>query len=419
MGPQYLYIFPTLGDFLAGRPDVAIQAFGDPRTTMATLPVGFWIQDHWQIAPGLSLDVGLRYDRQWLPSPFPETNRNAAPRLGLAWHPRGRSNWVLRAGAGLFYDRYPLAYLNDAVQKDGVHAFEQYLTGGLAAEAFALAQGGTMTAPQVGAGRSVYRPAPGFLSTYSRKMTVGIERKIDRDTTATAEFSDVRGIHLPRTRNAALTLPPQWDLEQTAESLHRGMSVTLNRRMSKEVSYLVSYNLSRTEDDASDYDEQPFDPRNLRADWAPSRQHQKHRVVVSGVFDLPNQDLHAPGSRFFKEALDRVTLAPVFSWGTGRPLNVLLTTDVYRTGAYPISARPAGVPRNSAFAPGTTALDLRLMKTIPVHHERAIVQFGAEAFNLVNHTNRLRVSPYDTATLGALVEAQSARQVQLMFQFEY
>jgi hypothetical protein len=59
------------------------------------------------------------------------------------------------------------------------------------------------------------------------------------------------------------------------------------------------------------------------------------------------------------------------------------------------------------------------MKTILVHHERARVQFGAEAFNLLNHTNRLRVSPYYTGTFGALVEAQNPRQVQLMFQFEY
>ena len=54
-----------------------------------------------------------------------------------------------------------------------------------------------------------------------------------------------------------------------------------------------------------------------------------------------------------------------------------------------------------------------------VLHERARVQFGAEAFNLLNHTNRLRVSPYYTGTFGALVEAQNPRQVQLMFQFEY
>jgi hypothetical protein len=47
------------------------------------------------------------------------------------------------------------------------------------------------------------------------------------------------------------------------------------------------------------------------------------------------------------------------------------------------------------------------------------VQFGAEAFDLLNHTNRLRVSPYYTNTFGALVEAQNPHQVQLKVQFEY
>ena len=59
------------------------------------------------------------------------------------------------------------------------------------------------------------------------------------------------------------------------------------------------------------------------------------------------------------------------------------------------------------------------MKTILVKHERTRVQFGLEAFNLLNHTNRLRVNAYYTDTFGALVEAQPARQVQIMFQFEY
>ena len=62
---------------------------------------------------------------------------------------------------------------------------------------------------------------------------------------------------------------------------------------------------------------------------------------------------------------------------------------------------------------------MRLMKTIKVMQERARWQFGIEAFNLMNHTNRLRVSPFYTNTFGAIVEAQNPRQLQLMVQFEY
>ena len=149
-----------------------------------------------------------------------------------------------------------------------------------------------------------------------------------------------------------------------------------------------------------------------------SRQHQEHRFTASGLFDLPIEDLKSAPT-WLREGFDGITLAPIFAWGSGHPLNPLLTTDAYATGAYPISARPAGFGRNSFFMPRTVSIDLRLMKTIKVMHERAKVQFGAEAFNLLNHTNRLRVSPYYTNTFGALVEAQNPRQVQLMFQFEY
>jgi hypothetical protein len=218
--------------------------------------------------------------------------------------------------------------------------------------------------------------------------------------------------------NAALTTPPQYDLEQTSSSAYQGLAVTLNRRLAKELTYLVSYNLSRTYDDASDYDEQPFNPSNLREDWALSRQHQEHRVTASGLFDLPVEDLKS-APNWLREGFDGITLAPIFTLGSGRPLNALLTTDAYRTGAYPISARPAGFGRNSFLTPRTVSFDLRLMKTILVLHQRAHVQFGPEAFNLLNHTNRLRVSQYYTSTFGALTEAQNPRQVQLMFQFEY
>jgi hypothetical protein len=244
-----------------------------------------------------------------------------------------------------------------------------------------------------------------FPSTYSRKVVIGAERRIDKDTTATVEYSNVHGLHLPRIRS---NYPDGYWLEQSSSSTYQGVSLTVNRRLSKEVAYLASYNYSATHDDASDYDEQPLDPRNTRLDWALSRQHQPHRVSFSGVFDL------------FEEGwLKDTGLTPMFTWGSGRPLNTLLTTDAYRTGAYPISARPLGFPRNAAWMPRTISLDARVMKTIKVKHERARFQFGVEAFNLLNHTNRLRVSPYYTSTFGGLIEAQIPRQVQLMAQLEY
>jgi len=413
-----VYVFPTLADFVAGRPDVFVQAFGKSPTQLTTLPVGAWLQDRWEVRRGLLVEMGVRFDRQKMPDGISASSANWAPRLGVAWRPDARIPLVLRAGAGLFYDRYPLAWLNDAIQKDGVRGFEQYLTGPGATAAFRLAAGGTLLAPLAGVGRSAYRTSGAFPSPYGRKLTAGAEYGIGRDTAITVEATQLSGFHLPRTRNIApLAAAPQYLLEETARSDYRGVSVSVNRRMSKEVAFLVSYSGGRTRDNGSDFDEFPQDQQDTRREWAYSRQHLAHRISASGVIEAPS---------FGTDWLERITLAPIWVFGTGRPLNALLTSDVYRSGAFPLSARPAGLGRNPYWTPGTRNLDLRVMKTIPLWHERAVLQFGAESFNLLNHSNPERVSAwYATpggarlASYGAPVESLPGRQVQFLMQLEY
>lgn len=386
-----IQIFPTFESFITGVPDVSIQAFGDPHTQINTIPLGFYAQDSWQVGKGLTVDFGARYDYQRMPEAIPSTTRNLAPRIGIAWHPAAASSFVFRAGFGVFYDRYPLGYLNEAIQKDGVRAYEIYAAAGV---------------PSV---RTFYRPAEHFPATYSRKFTAGGEKSFGKDTTLSVEYSSVEGHNLPRIRSIGPNGAPRYQLEQTAKSSYDGVSFALNKRLSKEWALLVTYALSSTHDDASDYDEQPFNPSNIGIDWALSRQHQRQRFSTSAVF----------------EPIDHVTFAPIFTVGSGRPLNALDTTDTLRTGAYPISARPFGLPRNPFFTPGTASFDSRLMYTIPVHEKRAVLQFGAECFNILNHTNPLRVSPYYAAegqklsSYRGIVETLNARQIQFFMQFEY
>ena len=394
-----IFVFPTLSDYLRGTPDVFIQAFGSPETRMRTLPFAAWLQDRWELRHGLLLELGLRYDRQVMPAGLPSSSNNFAPRIGVAWRPSQTHPLVFRAGAGLFYDRYPLAYLNEAVQKDGVRAFEQYATGADAIRAYQWPR----VSPVPGVPHRIYAASADFPSTYSRKVSVGAEYGVAADSTLSVEGSWIRGLHLPRIRD--------WLLEQTANSAYTGVSLTWNRRYSKEVAWLVSYTWAQTRDDGSDFEEQPMNPHDIRADWAWSRQDQRHRIAASALFDLPGE----------------ISVAPIMTLGSGRPLNALLTTDAYRTGAYPITARPPGLPRNPFRSEANANLDLRLMKTIPIHERRAILQFGVESFNLLNHTNPERISQFYAAaatgallpTYGQVIESHPGRQVQLLVQLEF
>jgi hypothetical protein len=400
-----VYLYPSLEAFERAAPAMYWQVRGRADTSMATTPAGLWFQERWQAGEGLLLEAGLRLDKQSMPEGAAESPANWSPRFGLAWRPGAKTPWIFRAGFGIFADRYPLAYLNDAVQK-GRGAATEYVRAGAGPEMAAR-----------------WASSPNFRAASGRKLSFGWERGFGSAATLHIEANFVRGFHLPRVRNAALTLPPLYLLEQTGRSDYRGLSIAYNRRAVKGVAVLVSDNLGRAWDDGSDFDEHPSQPDRIRADWSRSRQYQAQRVAASSVFELPFGD--APLPRRLKEVLDDWTLAPAFIAGSGRPVNALLTHDPLLTGAYPVSARPAGMPRNPGIGPAVVSLDARLMKTIPFRENRARLQFGVESFNALNHVNPVRMSEaYASpsgrlAGWGSLVESGAPRQVQFFAQFEY
>ena len=80
------YTFSTLADFLAGTYSGFTQTFGDPVVSQASPNVGVYVQDEWRVAPGLTLNLGLRYDLQFLQTIRTDRD-NVSPRLGFAWTP--------------------------------------------------------------------------------------------------------------------------------------------------------------------------------------------------------------------------------------------------------------------------------------------------------------------------------------------
>jgi hypothetical protein len=62
------------------------------------LNAGF-VQDSIHLRRNLTVDLGLRYDRQTLT----DAKNDFAPRIGFAWNPRGDSRLVIRGGYGMYY----------------------------------------------------------------------------------------------------------------------------------------------------------------------------------------------------------------------------------------------------------------------------------------------------------------------------
>jgi hypothetical protein len=410
------YLFANLADFAAGRPNEERQTFGAVGANFAVQNLGAFVQDHWNAARNLTVDFGVRYDVERLPAPFHQDTRNVSPRAGVAWHPA--AGWIARAGYGIFFDRYVLASLNPALQVNGAQAFEQVLGPSL-----------TPVLP------SIYRADPRLATPYSQQSSFAVEHLIARDLTATAGYQFVRGIKLSRTRNIDYggavdsRYADIFQLEDSAASRYNGVSFTVNRRMADEFEFSASYTLSKTYDNASDFDEQPQNPFLLGPEWAVSRQQQQQRLVANALWELPIGDEEPgkpPPDNWVAKVFGHIELAPIFTVESGRPVDPLTGVDTFGTHSWPLSARPPGFGRNSLRTPMLANMDFRALKYFPLAFSKtAHLDLVAEAFNLFNRANVAQINPVfgtgATAQAGFLqpIAGAGSRQIQFSLDLEF
>lgn len=455
-------VFNSVDDLLAGKAELFAQAFGDPRTQMNVTSYGAFVQDHWQARQGLTIDFGARYDYETLPASIRRDANNVSPRIGVAYSPDRAHRFVLRASYGVFFDRYLLAFLNPALQKDGVRGFDQIVQGAAAANAFRSAQGGGLLVSLANVRPSIYRTEPNLRTPYSQQASAGFERQLFSDITLSVNYLFVKATHLSRTRNVNLTPPVTltasnaaalgfdnptlqqlgrmvfspnrldarydaiYQLENSAASHYHGLTVALGRKLTQRFGLLASYTLSKVIDDASDFDEQPQNPYDLRAERALSRQDQRQRFVLSGIFNVfSDEEPPQPGDSVWKILKDGLELGPIITLGSGRPFNPLIGTDANRSLSLPFAARPLGLARNSLSGPSQRNVDLRVLERVWFADHKRLFDIALDFFNLSNHTNVRELNPFygsgvnSFATFGRPIDAFNSRRVQLSVEFEF
>ncbi|MBW8863236.1 MAG: TonB-dependent receptor, partial [Acidobacteria bacterium] len=115
---QGSYTFTSSATFARGVYSQYQQAFGEPSVLQSNPNLGLFVEDEWRPRSDVTLNLGLRYDLQWLPSPVQLDTNNVSPRAGIAFSP-GDGKTVYRASAGLYFDRVPLRATSNAIQRDG------------------------------------------------------------------------------------------------------------------------------------------------------------------------------------------------------------------------------------------------------------------------------------------------------------
>lgn len=111
------------------------QQIGNLLAAFKVKELSFFAQDGWRIRPNFTLNLGLRYERQYNPeaqanntpvlnlvrntvfpifgrtvdpATIPDSEHQWGPRLGFAWDPKGDGKTVIRAFAGRYFARTPL-----------------------------------------------------------------------------------------------------------------------------------------------------------------------------------------------------------------------------------------------------------------------------------------------------------------------
>jgi hypothetical protein len=313
-------------------------------------------QDHWVVSPNLAFDLGLRAESQEVS----ETLR-LAPRAGVVWSPFGGSATVVRAGAGLFYDRVPL----------NVYSFGQYPNqivtmydgaGQISSGPFVYTNG----LGEVSAHAPFIFPelAAGNFSPRSATWSAQVEQRVSASLKLRAGYMQNRSEGLVIMNH--LAPGPGSDtganlLSGDGQSRYRQFETTAKIRLKSDGQLFLSYVRSRARGDLNDF------AGFLGSFPAPIIRPNQFANLPT---DLPN--------RFLAWGLIRLPLGfrigPSIEYRNGFPYAVTDAAQNY-----------AGVPYQSRF-PNFLSVDSRFSRDFKISPKYTI-RLSVSAHNLTNHFN--------------------------------
>jgi hypothetical protein len=454
----------------SGSGERYVQAFAGSGTTGATTKpnlaefAGF-LQDDWRATKQLTLNLGIRYDVQSMAQPttknpdaqlaaagidtskIPIDKNNFAPRVGFAWRPTSSSDkLVVRGGYGIFFARTPSIMVGTAHSNNGLNVQTITFTGNA-----------VPTYPNkfdsIPAGASPPLPTifffdKDYVSPYTQQGHVAVEYGLANDVALTVTYLGVRAVHLQRSHDVNEGIPIQTTItvagegrtltyprfpsvrpftgfdrviafESTADSVYHGMTVELSKRYSRNFQLRGAYTWSKVIDTVPDAtavvpqgsDDAKYvqNPLNIRDDRAVGSNDVRHRLVISGVWDLRYASGLTPA---LKGIFNGWQLASIFTAQGGIPYTGLVNADLNNDGNNR-SDRAPDLGRNTFRTPGSVSLDPRVTREVALK-ERVKLQFIFEAFNIFNRYN-VSSTPASSPnavrnTLYALTGGQLVRQ---------
>ncbi|HEX9984585.1 MAG TPA: TonB-dependent receptor [Thermoanaerobaculia bacterium] len=454
-----VYRYPSVQRFLDNQPNQFQQGFGEGGglTSWEQNTYGFFAQDSWRPVQKLTLDYGLRYDFQTIPVPernvypnrpefienFQEDRNNWAPRLGFAYDLLGTGSSVIRGGVGKFYNYLPSILLsNPLTQISGnftqytincsatlpCPTFPNILTqeqlAALPPSTIAAVRDITIVSDDLEAQES-WRTNLQFEQQLGQAYSVGIGgtyAKLDKiqaliNVNAVPLGYSFGNLPVYNANGGTGSLYPEFrevrqhvsdeEASYQAYTLETKKLALGGSRLSWNASYTWAKSIDQDTNERSTSASFRYDPFNPSLSEGPSQNDVRHRVVLSGTYELPWGILvsgigsYRSGVPYVRSigvgsgqaqvnGLFNISEAfPVFLDRDGEVIDLTQANGMTRPEfAAFLAARGATIEqRNSQRQPYFKNVDMRLAKTfgLPAGFE---IELIGEVFNLLNWENR-------------------------------
>jgi len=364
---------------LGGGPSQFSITGGDPLASVRQWDLGVFVQDDWRLRTNLSVSAGLRYETQ----DNLGDHADIAPRLGLAWGiGKGKSRQprtVLRAGAGIFYDRFGESLTLQARRLNGITQ-QQFIVS--SPDFFPdVPSLDTLTEDQ--ASQAIRKVDSSLRAPYVVQTAVGLERQLPKNITLAITYMNSHGVHALRSRNINAPLPdtgvrPYGDVgdiymfESSGLFNQNQLITNFSARVSRKFTLFGFYMLNHAKSNTDGAGSFPASQYDLSTEYGNAAFDVRHRVFIGGSIEGPYGFRLSPlvaansgrpfdivvGSDLNGDSLfiDR----PAFATDLSRSSVVTTTYGVFDTD--PIAGQTI-IPRNYGRGPGEFTLNLRLSKT--------------------------------------------------------
>ncbi len=412
------YAFSSMANFLLGNYSGFTQTFGDPVVSQTNPNIGMYAQDEWRVGSSLTLNLGLRYDLQFLETIDTDTN-NVSPRAGFAWSPAASQALVVRGSAGLFFDRVPLRAVANGILSAGntteLANLQQPSVSGLIPS-----QAGAPVFPNILPAHILTTTLVDFTTmdrnlqnAYSKQASIEVERVLAQGLTASIGYQYLRGDNLVMSvnqnvptcvaqgtnngcrPNASYRNNSQYS--SVADSTYHGLHVSLVQRPTIWASVRVTYTLSKSMNNVGEaFFSSPVDPTNVMRDWGRSDDDQRHRLVLNGTVNTPM----VPATTTWEAISHGFQVSGFLQYYSKLPFNITSgVVNLQGTNSRPLADGATAAPnfdvravtlisRNAGLGSDFFSLNLRLSRAFPVGGGVKLEGL-VETFNLTNRANPL------------------------------